>query len=338
MQGSKTNMNTNIAIIQNPSNTLANRVGITSVHKLAHLDHRKGRAGGQLDKKARSKWVSWRILRPLLDLDSELNYKSSISCSSVIVQKGKKLTSTYCNQRWCLTCNRIRTGKMINRYGPEIKEIEEKAFLTLSCTNVPKDNLREELKRLTKCFANCVRRVKRKHQVKGIRKIEVTYNKEEDTYHPHIHGIFSLEVSNALRSAWMDMQGPLSHWKGQDVRKANDDDVHELFKYATKLFKVEKDKAQKGRAVIVFDPISQDAIFTALKNQRTFQSYGMSVEVSEDISELDAEEFENLRDEDNVWRWVPKLGTWVNEDGVLLSRTNHVDVYLFVLTNPKDGS
>jgi hypothetical protein len=218
---------------------------------------------------------------------------------------------------------------MINQYGPAIKEVERKSFITLSCKNVKGEELRGEIGRLLHTFGLCIRRAKRKMDVVGVRKIEVTYNAKEDTFHPHIHGIFSREVCDALLDAWMDIQGDKSSLKGQDVRMANDGDVHELFKYATKLFKVKK--GEKGRGVIHFDPISQDEIFRALKNKRTFQSYGMQVEVSDDIDELEAVEVEGLEEDVNTWHWMSSEGTWKNKRGDLLTSSKHKDLYQIVI-------
>jgi hypothetical protein len=60
-------------------------------------------------------------LARLIDSPLRMSYQSSLSCADELVQGDGKITSTYCNQRWCSVCGTNRTGKGLNRYGDEIE-------------------------------------------------------------------------------------------------------------------------------------------------------------------------------------------------------------------------
>ena len=74
-----------------------------------------------LTRRAKAKFLSNAINFPLIDLKSPLkkSYWQTWHCTSVLLQEGQKITSQYCNNRWCIVCNRIRTAKMINKYQRE---------------------------------------------------------------------------------------------------------------------------------------------------------------------------------------------------------------------------
>jgi len=87
-----------------------------------------------LQKRAKSKAFTFSYLFDLIDLKSDLtkSYWQTYYCSTSILQEGKTLTSKYCNQRWCLTCNRIRTAKIINGYKSEIESFKDPQFCNVN--------------------------------------------------------------------------------------------------------------------------------------------------------------------------------------------------------------
>src|SRR5699024_12465522 len=69
-------------------------------------------------------------------------------------------------------------------------------FLTLTAPNVKADELDDEIKHYNKSFQRLMQRKEVKSAVKGyVRKLEVTYNKERDDYHPHLHVILAVNKS-----------------------------------------------------------------------------------------------------------------------------------------------
>ena len=100
-------------------------------------DEQKSSAKLTLQKRAKSKAFTQSYLFDLIDLKSNLNksYWQTYHCAKVVLQEGDKITSRYCNQRWCLTCNRIRTAKMINGYKGELEKIR---VCSVCYINIPK--------------------------------------------------------------------------------------------------------------------------------------------------------------------------------------------------------
>src|ERR1035437_2148495 len=79
-----------------------------------------------LKKRARSKFVANALSLALVDTKSELNqsYWNTWHCNETLTQHGNKITARYCNNRWCNTCNRIRTAKLMNGYLPALKKLQ----------------------------------------------------------------------------------------------------------------------------------------------------------------------------------------------------------------------
>ncbi|MDN8907688.1 protein rep, partial [Staphylococcus aureus] len=69
-----------------------------------------------------------------------------------------------------------------------VKQVEQKEFifLTLTTPNVRANDLEDEIKKYNKSFKKMFERKKVKTLSKGyVRKLEITYNEQEDTYNPH---------------------------------------------------------------------------------------------------------------------------------------------------------
>lgn len=151
--------------------------------------------GGQKDillKRARSKFFSFHLSKALADLNSPLApaYKRSLNCGAIITQTGNRLTSTYCGARWCVICNRIRTGKMINHYQPHLSDMYEPHFITLTIPNIKGNHvdLWAEISHVQKWCRKTFDLLRKYNlRFKGFRKIEVSYNPDENSFHPHLH-------------------------------------------------------------------------------------------------------------------------------------------------------
>lgn len=249
-----------------------------------------------LAKRAKSKYVSKNVSVKLADLGSDLrkSYFNTFYCCDNLIQTGKKITGKYCNNRWCLVCNRIRTAKLINGYKNVLQELPDKRFVTLSRPNVKASDLREEIQYLLLVITKIRKSLTyRKTPIVGIRKLECTYNPVTNTYHPHFHFIVSGQnISSLLLAEWLK-ENKTANISAQDDRPANDDSVMELFKYFTKI--VTKD-------AIYIDAL--DVIFRSMYGLRTFQPMGISKNVSEDIEEIRAEIYADLEERETIWSWI----------------------------------
>ena len=90
-----------------------------------------------LKRRAKAKFLSLALSRNLYDLDTPMKgkYFRSMNCAREIMQKGEKFTSHYCGAKWCLVCNRIRTGKLINKYLQLSEHLKDAQFVTLTIKN-----------------------------------------------------------------------------------------------------------------------------------------------------------------------------------------------------------
>lgn len=266
-----------------------------------------------LQKRARAKAFTESYLFDLIDLNSPLqkSYWNTYHCSKTILQEGKKLTSKYCNNRWCLICNRIRTAKMINGYTPEIENFKDAQFVTLTIPNVKAKDLKSSIELMNKALLDIRKNLKKTYglKLKALRKYESTYNKQRDDYHPHFHLILDgIETSKALVELWLN-RFKESDRKAQDISKADDTSLIELCKYFTKVIAKDND----------YNPKALDIMFRAVKGKRTFQPIGIKKTVSEDVDEIQAQEIEFKEPQTEIWGYESDTFDWVSAQGELLS-------------------
>jgi len=253
----------------------------------------------KLKKRARSKFMTNSYTVHLANLKSPLqkSYNNTIyGCSTTLLQTEKKIATTYCNNRWCLVCNRIRTAKMINAYMPIFQEFPDKVFLTLTIPNVPGHELRATIKHMIKSFRFIQNKklIRKGIKSKGLRKLECTYNPIRYDYHPHFHFIVENEAqAQEILLEWLKRY-PNSNKAAQDIRKCTDATVYELFKYFTKI--IVKDKNIYIKEL--------DVIFQSMKNLRVYQSFGGIKAVKEEIEDIIAEEYDYLSTKNEaIWKW-----------------------------------
>jgi len=264
-------------------------------------------------KRARAKAFTNSYLFDLIDLKSPLvkSYWNTYHCSRTILQEGKKLTSKYCNNRWCLTCNRIRTAKMINGYSPSIERFNDPQFLTLTIPNVEAKELRIAIEQMNSALMRIRKNLKKTYKVNlmALRKYESTYNLKTNTYHPHFHLIVEGKTNaDLLIDLWLN-QFKSADRKAQDVREASDTSLVELCKYFTKIIAKDND----------YNPRALDIMFRAVKGKRTFQPIGIKKDVSEDIDEIQSQEIDFKPPADDIWVYETDAHDWVTADGELLS-------------------
>lgn len=284
--------------------------GSSHVHTLGQVGHLalgagfSGRKKGadDLKKRAKNAHFSKELARYLTGLDSPLNraYRRTLfDCCGMIMQEGQKLTAKYCDSRWCNTCNRIRTAKLINGYRQPLEGFENPHFVTLTVPNAIGSDLRLTIRQMVRTFANTVKAIRRAgNACNGIRKLECTYNAERDDFHPHFHVIVDgEETATALYDGWMQ-RNPLAHAKGQDIQPADNGSLMELFKYTTKIVT----KVGCGEGFQIFVP-ALDTIFRAMYGVRTFQAFGTVRMVSENIENLQADTYDIEPYEFLVWQW-----------------------------------
>lgn len=275
----------------------------------------------KLKKRARSKFVTNTIAVPLASLVSPLenSYRTTLRCSGHLTQAAGKLTGLYCGQRWCVVCARIRTAKMMAGYLPQIEQMGEKWFLTCTIKNVKQSALVSAIDKMLKDAAKIGISLKKWYRLKYscLRKLECTYNPVSREYHPHFHFIFSSEAAaQAFLSQWLK-RNPTSDPKGQDIKKADNNSVKELFKYFTKIASGKRYNPATGQlADYGINIAALDVMFQAMRGRRVFQPSGIIKSVSEEINPDFALPAES--DLDAHFSWMGN--DWIDKDtGQLLS-------------------
>jgi Replication protein len=255
---------------------------------MAKLVIKRENAKNVLMKKQWAKYVSKGIALSLMKFnpDSLLfkSYKNSSYCCEVLeTNELAKIKTSYCKNRWCGVCNRIKTARLINSYLPQLEQLQKPVFVTLTlptCTGEELPNRILEMETVWKKIYDLSIRSKYKRTFslfKGIRKAECTI-RPNDLYHYHFHFILDEPKQGEwLISRWLHYF-PQADRKAQDIRIANEGAFKELFKYA---FKAEVKTSNEINAK------RYDLVFTALRGKRTYQAFG-------GIKAID----ENFKDED----------------------------------------
>jgi plasmid rolling circle replication initiator protein Rep len=144
----------------------------------------------------------------------------------------------------------------LTRHGYKFDESGKDApflFFTVTMENVPKSGLRSAIEKLANGARFLSNKVFDRYTpdqypdwkfVHGMfRKVEITYNEKEDTYHPHMHYILAIDVERYYRGGYFKSHGKYSDiWKRisgfsiVDIRAVKDiqGGVLEIAKYATK--------------------------------------------------------------------------------------------------------
>ena len=116
--------------------------------------------------------------------------------------------------------------------------------MSLTAPNVVKEKLKEEIEDFNKSFERLSKTKAFKAICKGyIRKLEVTYNEKEDTYHPHFHVVIAVNKSYFTDTKlYISQKEWLNMWRKAkrnekitqvDVRKAKMDTMKEVMELAT---------------------------------------------------------------------------------------------------------
>lgn len=303
-------MNKNNHFGNTANTTISECANDTSFNKLAQLPTNVKKGLSPLQKRARSKWFSEQIITELRELeDSPLRdyYENASQCNHILTQNDTQLKARYCNTRVCNICNRVRTAKLMNGYIMQFIQFDRLEFTTLTTPNVKAEQLENEINFFIKITSNIIRvlREKRGIDISGIRKIEITYNADTDTYNPHVH-ILTNGYGNMIIEEWLK-RSPTSYFGAQDTKQADAGSLNELFKYSTKFLS----KSNKKSEVDLFvKPL--DNIMTALYGKRTFQPFGKIKKLKENPEDFDNvmtlnsqeyEELKNTKHTSSYWIW-----------------------------------
>ncbi len=278
---------------------------------------------GTLLKRARSRYFTVPLSVNLAELRSPLEqgYRNSIYCSATLNQESGKVTGSYCGNRWCLVCNRIRTARAMRKYLPVVREWKDRQLVTLTLKNVPADDLPATIGEMVRGFQAIKLGMRRTDRVRlvALRKLECTYNRYSDEYHPHFHLVVDgRRAARLLRQRWLDRYPQITDGKAQDIRASDDAGLAELFKYFTKLLAKTRNSREGKLTAAPVPSEALDIIFRSMRGRRVYQPVGFRVAVEPQDDEaaeliLDAGTAAPVRPDERItWEWSQAATDWVD--------------------------
>ena len=247
--------------------------------------------------------------------------------------------SKFCKQRWCIVCNRNSIGKGLYQYGDTVLGWPSPTFVTLTIRNVSAEQLSSAVRGMVATLRRiCQSKEGRAWKIRGVRKIECTFNAERCDYHPHLHCIVdTFEGGEWLRDAWLKRYPNEATFSAQDVRPVDVSkglkSVAELFKYYNKLavkYKVEtaghvsakydsergafvaevdEERGMKLAEIQTVDIAALDTMFVAMRRVRATQPIG-AVRARKD--KVKPTWTEALNEEAVTYWWAKSVANWID--------------------------
>lgn len=271
------------------------------------------------------------------------SYWNMYHCNrEMIVSNDGTVSTRYCKNRLCMTCNAIRTAELINTYAPVLESWKNEMYMvTLTVENCTQSQLKQTIDEMQKVFVKVKDSLKKRfsdghinEKFAGIRKLECTSIREND-FHPHYHILVKgKENALELREQWVKIVEKSKviscKMKGtdkfgnevylQDVTKADEQAGKELFKYFTKI--LSKNKNDEN---IYLHRL--DTIFKAIRGKRVFQTFGFKIsDYTTTIAEQKTDNQEQVQEiEKDVFKFslLDSTQQLVNEAYELYAKTNH---------------
>ena len=189
-----------------------------------------------------------------------------------------------CGNRFCPICSWVeakRNAFKILELIMYVREIEKKelVFMTLTVPNCKGEDLTVTIDKLNKSFKRLMETKRFKNICLGyIRKLEITYNEEANTYHPHFHIIMAVNKSYFTSRDYLKILDLLELWRKatkdnsitqvdlKKVRMGSIKEVMEIATYTTKMKDLYKNEevfiilygALRGRQIITYNGIFKD--------------------------------------------------------------------------------
>lgn len=320
-------------------------------NRAAEFDQKK------LKRRARKKFFGRVKAAKLAHLYSPLEekYWETYRCSDMIVRENGKVRAHFCKHRHCEVCNNIRTAHYIEKYMPTLETWKDKVFMTLTVKNPNRENLQETLNKMHEHFTK-IKDSERKagRKLIGLRKLEITYNRREKTFHPHFHLVLRDGASaEHIILKWLKKFNPDVDFKLlKEIRRLllqKIDEGANLKKFIAlgepydsvrkglsadpqfqdwrpadqnacmELFKYVTKLTSSSKNDKVIDTVALDKIYQSIRGRRIFQTFGFVAH--EEVPAPENEEIaEDEIQEPATFEWLQEHHDWVNrETGEFLS-------------------
>lgn len=309
-----------------------------------NVAYKKGASSiARIQKRARSKHFTNEYTLALVDTKSRLTdqYWKTYWCGDEIRETSDgRFLSKFCEKRWCTTCNRIRTARLLNTYMPLVNQWNEPTLTTLTRKNIPLEQLNSEVGNLVKLFQKCKDNLRRTYKIKlkGTRNMETTFNPKTKEFNVHFHCIIEgKQNAETLVKLWVktsNKDGHRAELQAQDTRSIGKDakDLIEAFKYSNKIVNTVTVNGKKERRIYAY---AFDAINQAMLRRRAFQTFGFtkadSAEVEKAMQELDEtinKRLEAIKEKSLKEKAVSELKSLISSIKDPIKRAEFIDEYL----------
>jgi enamine deaminase RidA (YjgF/YER057c/UK114 family) len=199
-------------------------------------------------------------------------------------------------------------------------------FLTLTLRNVDGFALRPKIKQMFKTWERIRDSYRKKYpsrKVIGFLKLECTYNRRADTYHPHFHFLGEGDhFCNYAKDKWFfhykkecyktyqkSIKVTLKYHENGD---RNFKELKEIFKYVAKVVSGQNKKEEEDDALI--NAKSLDTIYCAMSHIRCLRFYGLKKkqETKEEIEAIESDEAPESAEELEIFVW--RTNNWYSTD------------------------
>lgn len=173
-------------------------------------------------------------LAPHLSADALANFTNCGGYLTMLEDESREKkrleTGFFCKQKFCSGCMWRKAVKDAVRISTICTAATERhkldmIFVTLTVTNVTGDKLRATMKHINNAWNKLMRTKAYTCWENNIRKMEVTYNREEDTYHPHLHIIVLVDTTYFRGGSYISHNKLLTDWRNatnmQEITQVN---------------------------------------------------------------------------------------------------------------------
>lgn len=235
------------------------------------------------------------------------------------LDKYKVYNANFCGKRFCPMCAKRKALKdtlaltCMTQYIEEVKK-RRFIFLTLTVPNVIDISLNEKIKEMNNAFNKLTRREKFKKVVQGyVKKLEVTYNEKEETYHPHFHVLLSVESRYFVdKNKYLKHSEWLNEWRAvMDDESITQVDIRTFRKKFEKPYSAVNELTKyiaKDSNYLISEHVFT-VFYQVLTKKRSF-TFGGDFKESRDLykkGKLD----HYIKQDETLWYWLISM-CWVN--------------------------
>lgn len=136
--------------------------------------------------------IDWLTSQGLQDIAAQIEGCGTHVGITDIGGVARVVKADFCRQRLCAVCAWRRQARFLAQMYPVIGLLDKQGyrliFVTLTVKNMGLDDLPAAIDNIMHAYDRLLKRRKIKRAWRGVcRSVELTYNQDDDTFHPHVH-------------------------------------------------------------------------------------------------------------------------------------------------------